>query len=349
VDKVSIIVPIYNVEPFLEQCIESLVHQTYPELEIFLVNDESPDHSLEICRRWEQKDLRIHVIDQKNQGVSVARNQGIEQCSGKWICFVDGDDWLEQDAVERMMTHVSSDLDVLITDYYVDTESSCWSESFFTLSEHDFQKDEKIELIKNCFLKTSFSNKTAVTAVGVPWAKLFRADFLKEKGILFDKKLRKMQDALFCSEVFEQCGGIIYRQIPTYHYRQNDASVCHKSNPNYQNVANAVLDAFRAFIEKYHYEEALLPVFYARKFMFAFESVKFIYLLDATGMNFGKKRQGIKQLMSGLKLDKNAEQSMMAYLGKAHQIAFVTYKLHVYGLMYLMLKVYFEHKMKKMK
>jgi hypothetical protein len=262
---------------------------------------------------------------------------------------VDGDDWLEKDAVEKMMKFASEEIDVLITDYYVDTESNCWKESFFVLDEHDFRKEEKIELIKNCFLKTSFSNKTAVTAVGVPWAKLFRADFLWEKRILFDKKLRKMQDALFCSEVFEQCGSIIYRQIPTYHYRQNDVSVCHKPNPNYQKVANAVLDAFRDFIQKYHYEEELLPVYYARKFMFSFESVKFIYLLDTTGMKFREKRQGIKKMMNELQLDKDEEQSMKAYLGKAHQIAFVTYKLHAYGLMYFMLKVYFEHKMKKMR
>ena len=201
-EKVSIIVPVYNVGAFLEQCIQSLVNQTYKDIEIILVNDESPDHSLEICRKWEKQDSRILVIDQKNQGVSVARNQGLQRCNGQWTCFVDGDDWLEEDAVENMMALVTEDTDVLITDYYIDTPSRRWKESFFTLEDHDFKTGEKIELIKNCFLKTSFSNKGAVTMVGVPWAKLFRTQLLRDKEILFDKKLRKMQDAIFCIEVF---------------------------------------------------------------------------------------------------------------------------------------------------
>lgn len=347
--KVSIIVPIYNVEPFLEQCIRSLTQQTYTDLEIILVNDESPDHSLEICRQWEKKDGRILVIDQKNQGVSVARNQGIKRCTGEWICFVDGDDWLEPTAIEQMMAQVDSFTDVLITDYFVDTMTRSWRESFFTLEEHDFCSDEKIELIKNCFLKTSFSNKNAVTAVGVPWAKLFRTKFIKEKSILFDKALRKMQDAIFCIEVFEQCQNITYRQIATYHYRQNDASVCHKPNKNYQKVAKSVLDAFLEFIHKYHYEQELLPVYNARKFMFAFESVKFIYLLDNTGMRSREKIHGIKNMMRELHFSRREEKEMQVYLGKAHKLAFFVYKLHAYRLMYFMLKVYFEHKLRKMK
>lgn len=348
-EKVSIIVPIYNVGAFLEQCIQSLVNQTYQNIEIILVNDESPDHSLEICRKWEKLDSRIIVIDQKNQGVSVARNQGIQRCSGQWICFVDGDDWLEENAVENMMALVTEDTDVLITDYYIDTPTRCWKESFFTLEDHDFKPAEKIELIKNCFLKTSFSNKGAVTMVGVPWAKLFRTQLLRDKEIRFDKKLRKMQDAIFCIEVFEQCQNVIFRKTATYHYRQNDISVCHKPNPNYRNVADSVLNAFRDFIEKYHYEQELMPVYHARKFMFAFESVKFIYLLDTTGMTRREKLRGIKSMMESMQFEKEDEKRMKTYLGKAHQIAYVTYKLKAYGIMYFMLRVYFELKMRKMK
>ncbi len=348
-EKVSIIVPIYNVGAYLDYCVQSLVNQTYKNIEIILVNDESPDNSLEICRKWEKQDSRILVIDQQNQGVSVARNQGIQRCSGQWICFVDGDDWLEETAIEKMMELTETDTDVLITDYYIDTPTRCWEESFFTLDNHDFREDERLELIKNCFLKTSFSNKGAVTMVGVPWAKLFRMELLREKGILFDRKLRKMQDALFCIEVFQQCENIRFRKIATYHYRQNDVSVCHKPNPNYQKIADAVLQAFLDFIKKYHYEQELMPVYYARKFMFAFESVKFIYLLDTSGMSRGEKRRGIRAMMESMRFDKRDEKQMKAYLGKAHQIAYITYKLHAYGLMYFMLRVYFDMKMRKMK
>ena len=110
-----------------------------------------------------------------------------------------------------------------------------------------------------------------------------------------------------------------------------------------------MLHAFRKFIDRYHYERELMPVYYARKFMFAFESVKFIYLLDTTGMARGEKVRGIKNMMESMQFEKEDEKQMKAYLGKAHQIAYITYKLKAYRMMYFMLRVYFELKMKKMK
>lgn len=284
------------------------------------------------------------MIDQKNQGVSVARNSGIEACSGEWICFLDGDDWLEPDAVEKMLACVSEDTDVLITDYFVDSETKSWSESFFSLKDHDFSESEKLELIKNCFLKTSFSNQEAVTMVGVPWAKLFRARVVREKRIRFDPALRKMQDALFCSEFFQNCIHVRFRAFPTCHYRQNSASVTRKGNAEYQKVANSVLNALWNFIEKYGYQEELLPVYYARKFMFAFESVKFIYILDETGMGLGDKIRGVRAIMTGLDL-KGYEESIEPYLGKAYRIAFALYRMKAYALMYFMMVVYYRVKM----
>lgn len=347
--KVSVIVPIYNVGLFLDKCVESITSQSYSNLEIILVNDESKDNSLEICRNWEKRDDRIIVIDQKNQGVSVARNAGIARCTGDWICFVDGDDWLEADCIGKMLELVKEGTDVLITDYFVDTASSCWHESFFTLPDHEFTEDEKIELIKNCFLKTSFSNKKAVTAVGVPWAKLFNVAFLKEKGITFDKKLRKMQDALFNIEVFQQCNGIIFRSIPTYHYRQNNESVCHKPNPNYRKIAACVIEAFNEFIEKYNYQKELLPVCEARRFMFAFESIKFIYILDNTNMSIHKKLTGVREMFRNLKFTSKDIKDMRQYLGKAHRIALALYRVKAYSLMYFMSYVYFKIKTRRMK
>ena len=91
-ELVSIIVPIYNVGEYVEDCIKSLMNQTYGNIEIILVNDGSKDDSLSICREYEKIDSRIIVIDQVNQGVSVARNAGIDISKGEWICFVDGDD-----------------------------------------------------------------------------------------------------------------------------------------------------------------------------------------------------------------------------------------------------------------
>ena len=244
-----------------------------------------------------------------------------------------------------MLDSVLDNTDVLITDYYVNSVSKEWSESFFILDNYDFNKEEHIELIKNCFLKTSFSNYHAITMVGVPWAKMFRTDVIKENSIIYDKSLRKMQDALFCSEVFENCNNLIYRNFPTYHYRQNSNSVAHKGNKNYLNVAESILKALDKFIIKYNYVEELRSIYYARKFIFACEAVKFIYILDDTGMSFFEKRFRIKKLMSNLELDKH-ENEMLPYIRK-HIIAFILHKMHLYGLMYLSMKLYYSCKMRR--
>ena len=102
-NKVSIIVPIYNAEKWLEKCINSIIKQLYHNIEILLVNDGSTDKSLEICQKFAKKDNRIIIIDKPNEGVSKSRNIGIEKATGEYIKFVDSDDWLEENTCEELV------------------------------------------------------------------------------------------------------------------------------------------------------------------------------------------------------------------------------------------------------
>ena len=117
--KVSIIVPVYNVEKYLCQCLESLVHQTLTDIEIICVNDGSTDNSLGILNKYAQLDSRIKVFSQKNQGVSSARNLGLEKVNGEYITFVDSDDWIELNACEILYnTAQERNTDILLCSYY---------------------------------------------------------------------------------------------------------------------------------------------------------------------------------------------------------------------------------------
>ena len=107
--KISIIVPIYNAETTLERCISSLVHQSYKDIEIILVNDGSQDHSLQICERFAKEDSRIIVIDKENGGVSSARNIGISKAGGEFLMFCDSDDWVKRDYCKDMLRYYSDD------------------------------------------------------------------------------------------------------------------------------------------------------------------------------------------------------------------------------------------------
>ena len=118
--KYSIIVPIYNISSFIDQCVESLVNQTCKNLEIILVNDGSKDNSLEIIKKWERKDSRIVVVNKTNGGLSSARNEGLKSATGDYILYVDGDDWIDVGALaeaDRFITKYGL-VDMIGFNYY---------------------------------------------------------------------------------------------------------------------------------------------------------------------------------------------------------------------------------------
>lgn len=119
-EKVSIIVPVYNVESYLRRCVKSLLDQTYSNVEILLIDDGSTDASGDLCDRLAEQDSRILTIHQTNQGVSAARNCGLDSLSGDWVCFCDGDDWYDLGFVEKMLACAeNTGADYLICDYYI--------------------------------------------------------------------------------------------------------------------------------------------------------------------------------------------------------------------------------------
>ena len=124
--KLSVIVPIYNVEKYLRQCLESIVNQTFRDLEIILVDDGSPDKCGEICDEYAKKDNRIIVIHKANGGLSAARNDALNIATGEWIAFVDSDDWLDIDIYEKAITAGDRyDVDILLFNSYFEFCNVC--------------------------------------------------------------------------------------------------------------------------------------------------------------------------------------------------------------------------------
>ena len=119
--NVTVIVPVYNVEKFIDKCVQSVIDQTMTDIEVILVDDGSTDNSLARCREWTNKDSRVKVYHQENQGVSVARNLGIEKSAGKYIAFIDSDDWIEPNYLEVLYVMAKAkDADISICGFYFD-------------------------------------------------------------------------------------------------------------------------------------------------------------------------------------------------------------------------------------
>lgn len=129
--KVSIIVPVYKVEKFLERCVESIIKQTYQNIEIILIDDESPDECPKMCDQYEIKDNRIKVIHKKNGGLSDARNAGLDIASGEYIAFVDSDDWIESDFIETLYMNAENGKKLIFPGRRISIDLGGWQNTTF--------------------------------------------------------------------------------------------------------------------------------------------------------------------------------------------------------------------------
>lgn len=210
-DKISVIVPIYNVEPYLRRCIDSIINQTYKNLEIILVDDESPDNCGQICDDYAKKDTRIKVIHKKNGGLSDARNVGLEVCTGDFISFVDSDDWIELNTYEIMMKSMNeynADMVVSNINYvYKDKVESKYSEGKIRC----FNKEEAMkELIKDGLVQA------------VVWNKLYKSNLIDNLRF----KVRKLnEDEFFTYKICAKAERIVYIPEALYQYRQREDSI----------------------------------------------------------------------------------------------------------------------------
>jgi glycosyltransferase involved in cell wall biosynthesis len=204
--------------------------QTKEEIEIILIDDGSTNDSISICNECMRKDSRIVVIHQENQGVSIARNRGIIESKGKWIAFVDSDDWLECNYLEKLYEKADSDVDIILCDCFVNYKNKEVKNQFLPFNTASIVEN-KIDLIYQILCK-GFTYSPPEISLGVPWGKLFRKDFIISNKLAFVPNMIRMQDNVFwmCSVNFAQ--KIIYIPLMLYHYRRENTSVCFRYNPN---------------------------------------------------------------------------------------------------------------------
>lgn len=204
-NKISVIVPVYNVEKYLDRCIESLVNQTYTKLEIILVDDGSTDNSPIICDKWAKKDSRIKVIHKENGGVSSARNNGIEVANGNIVHFVDSDDWLDKNAYFELMKNFDLSSFLVFNAYSYD--GKCFEKIFdYENSELTDQNEIITELIKG---NIGYTNC---------WCKLFLMEIIKNNNLRFRTDYKVGEDFYFLYEYAKLIDKVKFINLPLYYY-----------------------------------------------------------------------------------------------------------------------------------
>lgn len=226
----SVIIPVYNVENHLRKCLDSILNQTFKDLELILVNDGSTDGSATICEEYAEKDTRIKVIHQANSGVSAARNKGIGVATGEYLTFVDSDDWVENTMYEEMLkiAFQQPKTDVLMCDFKNVSVASTQEISAEIRAGH-YSKHEIVANLYPTLLATENFGRIPIISV---WSCLFKRSFLIKENIKFEVDLLYSEDYLFMAETMIKAQSFYYfKGNYFYNYLQYDASRSKKFQP----------------------------------------------------------------------------------------------------------------------
>ena len=218
-DLISVIIPIYNGEKYVKQALDSVINQTYNNLEIIIINDGSTDNSLNIIKDYQSKDKRIVIIDKQNNGVSSARNDGIKKSSGKYIMFLDSDDYLDNDYIFNMYNClIKNNSDVCMSGIRQFNENK-------TIRFKKYLNEDKKLYFNDILLDIINTNE-----FNTIFKYIIDSDIIKKNNILFDTTLKYAEDLKFAYTVLKNSKSIYHYNICGYNYRINPSSVTNNLN-----------------------------------------------------------------------------------------------------------------------
>ncbi len=240
-DKISIIIPAYNVEKYLNQSLDSVLRQTYKNLEIIIVNDGSKDSTGKIANEYAKLDGRIKVIHQPNQGLPTARNVGMEIATGKYIMFLDSDDFYEDNSCEVLYNEIKKhDADYVVGNYIHTTSDGIkWEKPLFDVDIYD-----NFKLSINDFQKSFFVMNSVV------WNKIFKKEFIEKHNLRFIPRTIA-EDAIFSTYCYVHTDKGYYIKDVVYNYRQNQANASISTNCNMDYFIN-LNGAYKLIFENFN-------------------------------------------------------------------------------------------------
>lgn len=239
--EVSIIVPVYQVEKYIRQCIDSILAQTFTDFELILVDDGSKDNSGKICDEYAEKDKRIRVIHKENGGLSDARNKGLDNASGNYFMFVDGDDYIAPNMTECLHNNIlKADADIAACNYRYIFESD---------GEKDFATENKAEVLNSNEIFYNRKNERNYGFWTVAWNKLYKREKFKSLRFRFGKY---HEDEFWANDIYQTDITVIAVKESLYYYRQRSNSIM--GNKNIRKCFD-IIEAFQERIWVYLREE----------------------------------------------------------------------------------------------
>lgn len=234
--KISIIVPVYKAEKYLNRCIDSILAQTFTDFELLLIDDGSPDRSGEICDEYATKDVRIRVFHRQNGGVSTARNLGIDKAKGEWIYFVDSDDVVLPSALGTFCSLINSHCEFVMAGFYSSDENNIVREQPRMVRQCELSV---LEVLKEMYTPTDFCYQ------GYLWCKFFQRKIILQNHLRFDESISFNEDRLFIVEYLCCCKTLVsYSTKTIYNYIQRSNSAMSTLQKGYNKKFATDFDAY---------------------------------------------------------------------------------------------------------
>ncbi|MCD8291535.1 MAG: glycosyltransferase [Prevotella sp.] len=335
---VSIIVPVYKVEDYLDKCVDSLRNQTFKDIEIILVDDGSPDNCPKMCDGYALTDSRIHVIHKQNGGVSAARNDGLKIAKGAYVIFVDSDDWMEFNACEVLYNSaIRTESDVVIGDVYqISGELNRYTDFYakeFITDDRGFIR----ELIKADIYRTYCpmpAPSGPAFGYGGPWNKLVKRSLLKQNNIYFDIRVKGIfDDILYTAYILSSASKISYIKKPVYNYRVITSSITHTYRPNVIEINDAIFNSWKEFFDKQRNADVYKKAFCACVLRRLEEAIRLYFVNEHNDKDANLlkkelkelvKREPYKNAISNVDLTKiTKKQQLLVILSKVNMITLV--------------------------
>lgn len=235
-DKVSVIIPVYNVEPYIRKCLDSIINQTYSNLEVLIIDDGSPDNCGAICDEYGEKYDFVKIFHKENEGLSSARNLGLDNATGEWILFVDSDDWCEINYIEKMICGLSennTDIDVIISSSVHEINHKKTKIHALMEKEGVYKTSEIIDIVQGKSFCISYINEKYYgiaknSTNSAPWDKLYRRKIINENNLRYSEELKVHEDRLFNLQYFAYVKAFKYIDARGYYYRFVGGSITKK-------------------------------------------------------------------------------------------------------------------------
>ncbi len=246
-EKISVVVAVYNAEKFLNKCIESIVNQGYKNLQIILVDDGSKDSSLEICKGFETRDSRIEIVHKENGGLTSARKAGFDVAQGGYIVFLDSDDFLEKDYIDKLyQSIVNNNSDIAICGYYLDKGEV----SSKILLKHSKDVYEKNEFLDNLILPGIFPMQNDETRIlNFMWLRMYKKSIITDKCFVSEREVYT-EDLFFNLSAYDNCNRVSIVDACLYHYVENPNSLTHIYRSNKYDMEMQRIKQISAYLEE---------------------------------------------------------------------------------------------------